>query len=135
MVHHAIEPDGPDTEDVLASIRRAIEADFAEPQGRASGFAGILGGEDRPRAAPVRGTAMRTTAPLISREAELRTRAAFNRLNEGALRRAFGGQPISDVARDYLRSAIKQWLDDNLPALAERLVREEIERLTRTERR
>jgi cell pole-organizing protein PopZ len=133
MVHHAIDPDGPDTEDVLASIRRAIEADFSEPHGRSSGFAGILGGEDRPRA--TRGSAMRNAAPLLSREAELRTRAAFNRLNEGALRQAFGGQPVSDMARDYLRSAIKQWLDDNLPALAERLVREEIERLTRMERR
>ena len=133
MVHHAIDPDGPDTEDALASIRRAIEANFAEPSGRSAGFAGILGGEDRPRTR--HGAETRAAAPLISHEAELRTRAAFNRLNEGALRRAFGGQPISDMARDYLRSAIKQWLDDNLPALAERLVREEIERLTRAQRR
>jgi cell pole-organizing protein PopZ len=135
MVHHAIEPHEPDTDDILASIRRAIEADFAEPPQRASGFAGILGGEDGFRAKPVRGPAPRAVAALVSGEAETRTRAAFNRLNESAVRRAFGGQPIGDVARDYLRSAIRQWLDDNLPALVERLVREEIERLVRMERR
>jgi cell pole-organizing protein PopZ len=30
-----------------------------------------------------------------------------------------------------LKSLLKQWLDDNLPALVERLVREEIERVAR----
>ena len=131
MVHHTLESDGSNTEDVMASIRRAIEADFGAVPGRASGFAGILGGRDKARSMPERGSATREAAPLISREAELRTRAAFNRLNEGATRQTFGGQPIGDAARDYLRSAIRQWLDDNLPALAERLVREEIERLVR----
>jgi cell pole-organizing protein PopZ len=135
MAHYTLESDGPDTEDVLASIRRAIEADFTAPSGRASGFAGILGGRDGARSAPDGGFPPRETRPLISREAELRTRAAFNRLNEGATRQAFGGQPIGDAARDYLRSAIKQWLDDNLPALAERLVREEIERVVRGDQR
>ena len=130
MVHHPFERDIPDTEAVLASIRRAIESDFtAAPSRRGAGFAGILGG-DEPHAesssAPPRGEAR----PLVSQEAELRMRAAFRRLNENnTVRQRFGGQTVDEASRDYLHAAIQRWLDENLPALTERLIREEIERV------
>jgi len=38
------------------------------------------------------------------------------------------------TAREMLRPMLKQWLDDNLPAMVERLVRVEIERLARGRR-
>ena len=38
---------------------------------------------------------------------------------------------LEDVVRDTLRPMLKAWLDDNLPQLVERLVREEIERIAR----
>ncbi len=40
-----------------------------------------------------------------------------------------GGVTLEDIARDTLRPMIKQWLDAQLPALVERLVRIEIERV------
>ena len=40
-----------------------------------------------------------------------------------------GGPTLEDLARDTLRPMIKQWLDAQLPALVERLVRIEIERV------
>jgi cell pole-organizing protein PopZ len=44
----------------------------------------------------------------------------------------------SDLLRRYaqemLRPMLKQWLDDNLPVLVERLVRAEIERVARGRR-
>lgn len=40
-----------------------------------------------------------------------------------------GGPTLEDLARDTLRPLIKQWLDAHLPALVERLVRIEIERV------
>lgn len=40
-----------------------------------------------------------------------------------------GGPTIEDVVREELRPLLKQWLDDNLPSLVERLVRAEIERV------
>ena len=40
-----------------------------------------------------------------------------------------GGPTLEDIARDTLRPMIKQWLDAQLPALVERLVRIEIERV------
>jgi cell pole-organizing protein PopZ len=40
-----------------------------------------------------------------------------------------GGPTIEDLVRDELRPLLKQWLDANLPALVERHVRAEIERV------
>ena len=41
---------------------------------------------------------------------------------------------LERVMRDLLRPMLKTWLDDNLPALVERLVRTEIERVARGNR-
>jgi uncharacterized protein len=40
-----------------------------------------------------------------------------------------GGPTIEDLVREEIRPLLKQWLDTNLPVLAERLVRAEIERV------
>jgi cell pole-organizing protein PopZ len=40
-----------------------------------------------------------------------------------------------DIAADLLRPMLQEWLDENLPTLGERLVREEIERVARGNRR
>ncbi len=40
-----------------------------------------------------------------------------------------GGPTIEDMVRGELRPLLKQWLDDNLPGMVERLVRAEIERV------
>jgi cell pole-organizing protein PopZ len=42
---------------------------------------------------------------------------------------------LDDIAQDMLRPMLQEWLDDNLPTLVERLVREEIERVARGPRR
>jgi hypothetical protein len=38
------------------------------------------------------------------------------------------------MTRELLKVMLRQWLDDNLPGLVERLVREEIQRVARTGR-
>ena len=38
---------------------------------------------------------------------------------------------IDDLVTDALRPMLKEWLDESLPALVERLVRAEIERVAR----
>lgn len=40
-----------------------------------------------------------------------------------------GGPTIEDVVREELRPLLKEWLDQHLPAVVERLVRAEIERV------
>ena len=42
---------------------------------------------------------------------------------------------FDEIAEEMLRPMLTQWLDDNLPTLVERLVREEIERVSRGNRR
>ena len=68
---------------------------------------------------------------LLAPDAEAAAGAAFSRLAESILARATGDRGIEDMTRDLLRGMLKQWLDDNLPGLVERLVREEIERVAR----
>lgn len=71
---------------------------------------------------------------ILSDESAYAASSAFNRLAESLLTRSLGDRPVEDLARDMLRSMLKQWLDENLPALVERLVREEIERVARRNR-
>ncbi len=42
-----------------------------------------------------------------------------------------GGPTLEDMVRDEIRPLVKSWLDENLAPLVERLVRNEIERVTR----
>ena len=41
-----------------------------------------------------------------------------------------GGPTLEDMVRDEMRPILKEWLDSNLPALVERVVRAEIERVS-----
>jgi cell pole-organizing protein PopZ len=40
-------------------------------------------------------------------------------------------ETLEDMMREMLRPMLRAWLDDNLPSMVERLVREEIERIKR----
>jgi len=66
---------------------------------------------------------------LMSRVAEGAVSEAFGQLR--AARAASQSPTIEDLMKEMLRPMLKAWLDDNLPALVERLVRAEIERVTR----
>ncbi len=69
---------------------------------------------------------------LLSNSAEQAATDAFARLSEEVLMRSLGGgDRLADTTRDMLRPMLKSWLDQNLPELVERLVREEIERVVR----
>ena len=55
--------------------------------------------------------------------------AAFDTLAQTAQPR--GGRTVEELVSELMRPMLKTWLDDNLPAIVERLVRAEIERLSR----
>ncbi|MBB4238077.1 hypothetical protein GGD57_004681 [Rhizobium esperanzae] len=70
---------------------------------------------------------------LLSEDAGLQISRSFEELAaaiDGAERRS-----LDEIAEDMLRPMLREWLDDNLPTLVERLVREEIERVARGPRR
>jgi len=69
--------------------------------------------------------------PLLSQDASQATGAAFDRLAGNLLSRATANRSLEAMTTDLLRGMLKNWLDDNLPQLVERLVREEIERVAR----
>lgn len=74
-----------------------------------------------------------TQQALLSQDAGLQIARSFEELAaaiDGAERRS-----LDEIAEDMLRPMLRDWLDDNLPTLVERLVREEIERVARGPRR
>ena len=58
--------------------------------------------------------------------------SAFNTLAQTVL--VQNARTLEDLVREMLRPMLKTWLDDNLPGLVERLVRAEIERVSRGRR-
>lgn len=70
-----------------------------------------------------------TPPPLVSPATGQLVHASFNELAEairqGELR------SLETMAQEMLQPMLRDWLDDNLPKMVERLIREEIERLAR----
>ena len=66
---------------------------------------------------------------IISEQAGRQVAAAFGELSEvfaASRRRSF-----DEMAEEMIRPMLRDWMDNNLPVLVERLVREEIERVAR----
>lgn len=73
---------------------------------------------------------------LMSAAAAGATAAAFAALARSSQSRDGGlslgvGRTLEDLVQEMIRPMIKEWLDKNLPPMAERLVRKELERLSR----
>ena len=66
---------------------------------------------------------------LISAATSAAVDSAFNTLAQTVL--VQNGRTLEDLVREMLRPMLKTWLDDNLPGMVERLVRAEIERVSR----
>jgi uncharacterized protein len=67
---------------------------------------------------------------LISNETSASVSGAFDLLS--ASLKPSQPQTVDDLMKEMLRPMLKAWLNDNLPSLVERLVRDEIERVTRS---
>ncbi len=67
--------------------------------------------------------------PLMSEEAENAITVSFHSLAESMAEH--GREAAERMAREMLRPMLKAWLDENLPAMVERLVRAEIQRVAR----
>ena len=66
---------------------------------------------------------------LISQATDAAVGSAFNALAHTVL--SNNGRTLDDLVKEMLRPMLKVWLDDNLPTIVERLVRAEIERVSR----
>lgn len=84
----------------------------------------------RPRVEPPPAEAFARPAPnLLSSSTDSAISAAFGTLTHTIL--SNNARTLDDLVQDMLRPMLKNWLDDNLPPLVERLVRAEIERVSR----
>lgn len=66
---------------------------------------------------------------LISQATDEAVGNAFNALAHTVL--SNNGRTLDDLVKEMLRPMLKVWLDDNLPTIVERMVRAEIERVSR----
>ncbi len=134
----------PSMEDILASIRRILSEDEPHPTAGAEESVLVLdesmlrpeapAAEPVPDAAPEPETPAAPPAGLVAPEAAAAAAASVGSLlralaSDRALQVRTGGPTIEDIVRQSLRPLLKDWLDANLPALVERLVRAEIERV------
>ena len=71
-------------------------------------------------------------SPLLSPGQRAAVSGSFGALAQTIL--AQNSRSLEDVVSEALQPMLKSWLDDNLPSLVERMVREEIERVSRGRR-
>ena len=148
----APKPGDPAMDDILASIRRILNED--EAQGGAQGNA-TPGTGGQPAAEPLQLTEAMMVEPtpaapppappaeaapalaaesLVAPAVVAATTAAVGQLLRAVAQERGapvhrGGPSIEDVVREELRPLLKEWLDQHLPPIVERLVRAEIERV------
>jgi hypothetical protein len=95
-----------------------------------------------PSPGPAPGPAAGPASGIVSPHAAGAAAAAFDRLTQAALQQnapppprpagpPIGGKSVEDLVRDMLRPMLQQWMDANLPGMVERMVQQEIQRMTR----
>lgn len=74
-------------------------------------------------------------ADIVSETTTSATSAALGELSRaveekaGRLRLGQGDATVSDIVKELLRPMLREWIDENLPAIVERVVRREIQKL------
>lgn len=68
---------------------------------------------------------------ILTKNAEDSVMGAFTELNKRANIVKGEGVTVEDVVREELRPMLKQWMDKNLPDLVEKLVKKEMERISK----
>jgi uncharacterized protein len=126
-------PPAAPAEELAADVLDLTEAMMGPPPLAATGFQTIDGQPDvvfeesEPEVSDARG--LRTERPLMSAATSAAVDSAFNTLAHTVL--VQNARTLEDLVREMLQPLLKTWLDDNLPGLVERLVRAEIERVSR----
>ena len=136
----------PDQDVIEQAIEQALDGVRAEIEASRPGIARPLrsqkaedlaaGGGQRaiPRArVAMRGEALPPRRSLLSPQAGANVSASFDDLAKAMM----GGntRKLDEVVEELLRPMLKTWLEGNLPQMVERMVREEIERVSRGGRR
>jgi len=121
--------------DVLNLTQPVVAAAMQQPENvrRMDRSEGVVanGPDDEREFRPVRADLQRPDPqrPLLSSATSTAVNSAFNALAQTVP--VPNARTLEDLVKEMLRPLLKTWLDDNLPGLVERLVRAEIERVSR----
>ena len=85
--------------------------------------------EPRPALPPMPPAPAVAERPIISSATAAAVDSAFSALAHTVL--VQNAKTLEDLVKEMLRPMLQHWLDNNLPTLVERLVRQEIERVAR----
>src|SRR5438445_790256 len=134
----------PSMEEILASIRRIIADDEAKPPAPPRNsfqrvelqddveFAETAASRPPSRQPAFEPPVLESGTPvqqILSRSTVSAVESAFNSLAHTVL--SNNARTLEDLVKEMLRPMLKSWLDDNLPGLVERIVKAEIERVSR----
>ena len=128
----------PEEEDVL-ELTEAMAAPEPEPEHapqaafrRIDATQDVVFDEPAPPPPPPQPPAARAVehqGALLSNAASAAVHSAFGNLAHSMM--VHNSRTLEDLVKEMLRPMLKAWLDDNLPVMVERLVRAEIERVSR----
>ncbi len=120
------------TEEPEAAVEAAADDEDDSPPAPAKGSADLDAITAAMTAGKEEGGYDSAAARLLSPQADRAVHTAFDQLASTILSNQ--ARTLEDLVKDMMRPMLKHWLDDNLPVLVERLVREEIERVSRGRR-
>ena len=113
----------------LTEAMTALEPEFRTIDGQSD----IVFEESPPERAPLPAPRLHFPEhphqPLMSAATSAAVDSAFNTLAHTVL--VQNARTLEDLVKEMLQPLLKTWLDDNLPGMVERLVRAEIERVSR----
>ncbi|TJV39177.1 MAG: DUF2497 domain-containing protein [Mesorhizobium sp.] len=110
----------------VAQPEAPADEPVAEPAFERPSSSGAPAGTSEVRAA---NEAPAARAAILSEHTGRQVAAAFGELSDAFASRS--KKTFDEMAEEMLRPMLQDWLDNNLPTLVERLVREEIERVAR----
>ncbi|HVX99687.1 MAG TPA: DUF2497 domain-containing protein [Pseudorhodoplanes sp.] len=121
LTEQMAEPAPPAPAPEFRTIDAAQDVVFAEPGAHAGAAEDKHSAPHQPEPAQDRSLMSQPTIAAVD--------SAFNTLAQTVL--VQNARTLEDLVKEMLRPMLKSWLDDNLPSLVERLVRAEIERVSR----
>lgn len=132
--------DSEDEDDDIFELTEVVEE--ADTSATVDGFVTVedqdlcFGEEAEPEPEPAPEPVMAAPEPvmsegLLSPAKAADASAAFGVLADTILTTSGNSTTLEDLVKELLRPILKDWLDENLPELVERLVRDEIERVAR----
>jgi cell pole-organizing protein PopZ len=129
------EPAAPEPQEDVLELTEAMAAPQPQPSFRKIDAHQDVVFDEAPAAPPPRQPAPSPRIadsddpPLLSASTTAAVNSAFGSLAHTVL--VQNAKTLEDLVKEMLRPMLKTWLDDNLPSMVERLVRAEIERVSR----